>query len=279
MNAALEPTNIPNLAAVKAAQKATWESGDFGQLARSIEHVAEKFMARRPLVPGARVLDVACGTGNLALIAARRGCIVSGIDIASNLLDQARARAAAEGLRIDFDEGDAEALPFAGCKFDLVVSMFGVMFAPRPDVAAAELLRVTKPGGQVALANWTPEGFFGKVSNVFATHLPPTPAGVPSPLAWGDKATVRARLREDFADLRMARRLARMRYPFPPAETIDFFCRYAPTYVRAFASLDASAQAAFRRDLVELQTAHNIAKTPGTTEIAAEYLEVVATRR
>ena len=278
MNAALEPTTIPNLAAVKAAQKTTWESGDFGQIARSIEHVAEKFMARRPLAPGARVLDVACGTGNLALIAARRGCIVSGIDIARNLLDQARARATGEGLRIDFDEGDAEALPFAGCKFDLVVSMFGVMFAPRPGVAAAELLRVTKPGGQIALANWTSEGFLGKLSNVFATYLPP-PAGVPSPLAWGDKATVRSRLREDFIELRMTRRRARMRYPFPPAETIDFFFRYAPTYVRALASLDVSAQTALRRDLVELQTAHNTAKTPGTTEIAAEYLEVIARRR
>jgi ubiquinone/menaquinone biosynthesis C-methylase UbiE len=279
VNAALEPTTIPNLAAVKAAQKTTWESGDFGQIARSIEHLAEKFMERRPLVPGARVLDVACGTGNLAIIAARRGCVVSGIDLASNLIAQARARAAAEGLRIDFDEGDAEALPFAGCKFDLVVSMFGVMFAPRPSVAVAELLRVTKPGGQIALANWTPEGFLGKVSNVFTTHLPRPPAGVPSPLVWGDKATVRSRLREDFADLRMARRLARMRYPFPPAETIEFFFRYAPTYVRALASLDASGQAALRRDLVALQTAHNTAKTPGTTEVAAEYLEVIATRR
>src|SRR5262245_18302494 len=134
MNADLEPIAIPNLAEAKACQKATWEAGDFGRIARTIENVAEAFMVRQPLQPGSRVLDVACGTGNLALLEARHGCVVGGIDIACNLIAQARARAVAEGLRIDFDEGDAEALPFAGCKFDLVVSMFGVMFAPRPEV-------------------------------------------------------------------------------------------------------------------------------------------------
>jgi 2-polyprenyl-3-methyl-5-hydroxy-6-metoxy-1,4-benzoquinol methylase len=278
MNSYLDATTIPNLEAVKARQKATWESGDFGQIARTIENVAEEFMARQPLQPGSHVLDVACGTGNLAVLAARRGCVVSGIDIASNLLDQARTRAAAEGLRIDFKESDVEALPFVGCQFDLVVSMFGVMFAPRPNVAAAELLRVTEPGGQVALANWTPEGFLGKMFNVFKAHLPPPPTGVPSPMGWGDEATVRSRLRHGFADARLTRRIALMRYPFPPAETVEFFRQYYGPTQRAFASLDAAGQAALRQDLVELQTAHNIARTPDTTEVAAEYLEVVAVR-
>jgi ubiquinone/menaquinone biosynthesis C-methylase UbiE len=132
------------------------------------------------------------------VIAARRGGVVSGIDIASNLIAQARVRAAAEHLHIDFREGDAEALPYAECQFDLVVSMFGVMFAPRPEVAAAELLRVTKPGGRVALANWTPEGFIGKMFTVFKAHLPPPPTGVPSPMGWGDEATVRSRLQHSF---------------------------------------------------------------------------------
>src|ERR1041385_6486581 len=125
MNNGIEPTIIPNLEIVKAKQKATWESGDFGQIARSIENVAEEFMARLPLQPGSRVLDVACGTGNLAVVAARRGCVVSGIDIATNLIDQARSRAAAESLQIDYKEGDAEALPFLASSFDFVVSMFG----------------------------------------------------------------------------------------------------------------------------------------------------------
>jgi len=278
IKADFDSTIIPNLEAVKARQKATWESGDFGQIARTMENVAEEFMARRPLNPSAHVLDVACGTGNLAVLAARHGCVVSGIDIATNLIDQARNRAAAEGLCIDFKEGDVEALPFAGCQFDLVVSAFGMMFAPRPNIAAAELLRVTRPGGQVALANWTPEGFLGKMSNVFKAHLPPAPAGVPSPMSWGDEATVRSRLRHGFADLRLNRRIALMRYPFPPAQTVEFFRQYHGPTQRAFASLSASQQFALWRDLVELQTAHNISSTPDSTQVAAEYLEAVAVR-
>jgi ubiquinone/menaquinone biosynthesis C-methylase UbiE len=269
---------IPNLEAVKAKQKATWEAGDFGQVARIIETVAEEFMARQPLRRGARVLDVACGTGNLAIIAARQGCVVSGIDIAANLIEQARTRAAEAKLNIDFKEADAEALPFDDEQFDLVVSMFGVMFTPRPEVAAAELERVTKPGGQIALANWTPEGFIGKMFKVFKAHLPPPPAGVPSPMGWGDEATVRARLQHGFTNVRLTRCIALMRYPFPPAETVEFFRQYYGPTLKAFAALDADAQAALRHDLVELQTANNIAKTPGTTEVAAEYLEIVATR-
>ncbi len=269
---------IPNLDAVKAKQKATWESGDFGQIARTIENVAGEFMARQLLQPGSQVLDVACGTGNLAVIAARHGCPVWGIDIARNLICQARIRAAEESLRINFMEADAEALPFDVGQFDLVVSMFGVMFTPRPHVAAAELLRVTRPGGRIALANWTIEGFIGKMFKVFKAHLPPPPAGVPSPMGWGDEATVRSRLQPGFAEVRCTRRIALMRYPFPPAETVEFFRQYYGPTQKAFAALDASAQDALRRDLVELQTANNLAKTPGTTEVAAEYLEVVATR-
>jgi ubiquinone/menaquinone biosynthesis C-methylase UbiE len=271
-------STIPNLDGVKAKQKATWESGDFGQIARTIENVAEEFMARQILRPGAQVLDVACGTGNLAVVAARHGCTVWGIDIARNLVCQARVRAAQESLRINFMEADAEALPFDGHQFDLAVSMFGVMFAPRPGVAAAELRRVTKPGGRIALANWTAEGFIGKMFNVFKAHLPPPPAGVPSPMGWGDEATMRSRLAHGFADVRLTRRIALMRYPFPPAETVEFFRQYYGPTQKAFAALDASAQVTLQRDLVELQTANNSAGTPGTTEVAAEYLEVVATR-
>jgi len=272
------PNNIPNLEAVKARQKATWESGDFGRIARSIENVAEEFMARQPLRAGTKVLDVACGTGNLAVIAARQGCLVSGVDIAGNLIAQARARAAEEGLPIHFKEGDAEALPFADGLYDVVVSMFGVMFTPQPQVATAELRRVTRPSGRIALANWTPEGFIGKMFKVFKMHLPPTPAGVPSPMAWGDEATVRSRLAHGFSNLQLTRRIALMRYPFPPAETVEFFREYYGPTQKAFAALAAPAQDALRRDLIELQTTNNIAKDHSTTEVAAEYLEVIATR-
>jgi len=274
-----QPTsNIPNLHAIKARQKATWESGDFGEIAHSIETAAEEFMTRQSLHPGQRVLDVACGTGNLAVVAARHGCEASGIDIAANLIAQARTRAAIGGLRIGYTEGDAEALPIADAQFDLTVSMFGVMFAPRPDVVVAELHRVTRPGGRIALANWTPEGFIGKMFQVFKAHLPPPPAGVPSPMDWGDEPTVRERLREGFAGLHLTRRIARMRYPFPPAETVEFFRRYYGPTLKAFEALDPAAQDSLRSALVELQTAHNISETPGTTEVAAEYLEITATR-
>jgi ubiquinone/menaquinone biosynthesis C-methylase UbiE len=278
LKSSLDSTAIPNLAAIKAKQKATWESGDFGLIARSIENVAEEFMARLPLRPGANFLDVASGTGNLAVIAARRGCQVDGIDIATNLVAQARARAAAEELRIDFTEGDAEAMPYQDCQFDLVASMFGVMFTPQPDIAAAELRRVTKPGGVVALANWTPEGFLGKMFNVFKAHLPPPPVGIRSPMAWGDATTVRTRLQHGFSSVRLTRRIAMMRYPFPPADTVEFFRQYYGPTQRAFASLDATAQAALRRDLVELQTVNNTAGIHDKTEVAAEYLEVIAVR-
>lgn len=269
---------IPNLQAVKVKQKATWESGDFGRIAESIENVAEEFMARQPLQRGARVLDVACGTGNLAVIAARQGCVVTGIDLASNLIAQARARATAGNLSIDFKEGDAEALPVAPEQFDLVLSMFGVMFTPQPEVAVAELQRVTRRGGRIALANWTPGGFIGKMFKVFKAHLPPPPAGVPSPMGWGDEATVQERLRHGFNQVRLTRRLAMMRYPFPPAETVEFFRQYYGPTLNAFAALAPAAQAALRHDLEALQIANNIAPIPGTTEVAAEYLEIVATR-
>ena len=269
---------IPNLAGVRAKQKATWESGDFGQIARVIENVAEEFMGRLQLRPGQRVLDVACGTGNLAVIAARRGCATSGVDIAANLIEQARARAKEARLNIDFTEGDAEALPLPDNSFDLTVSMFGAMFTPQPGVTTAELRRVTKPGGRIAMANWTVEGFIGKMFKVMKAHVPPPPAGVPSPLDWGDETIVRERLADGFTDVQLERRIALMRFPFPPAETVEFFRKYYGPTLRAFESLPESVQATLRRELVELQTTHNTAKIPGTTEVAAEYLEVVATK-
>ena len=269
--------SLGDLHALKARQKATWESGDFGEVAKIIMPVAEEFVARLPLRPGMRVLDVACGSGNLAIAAARRGCVVEGIDIARNLVAQARVRAAGEGLAITFHEGDAEDLPHPAAEFDAVITMFGAMFAPRPEVVAHELFRVTRPGGFVAMANWTPEGFIGKMFEVFKRHLPPPPPGLPSVMLWGREATVRERLAR-FGGLRITRQIAAMRYPFPPDATVDFFRRYYGPTGKAFEMLPAEGQAALRRDLVELQATHNTAGTPGTTESLAEYLEVVAVR-
>lgn len=262
---------------IKARQKATWESGDFGQIAKYTMPSAEEFMSRLPLEPGARVLDVACGTGNLAVIAARAGCQTAGVDLASNLIAQARTRAGREGLAIEYTEGDAEALPYADASFDMVVSMYGVMFAPRPDIVASELLRVTRPGGLIALANWTPEGFLGKLFGVFKRHVTP-PAGLPSPMLWGDEAVVRERLGAGASDLQLTRRIARLRFPFDPAGTVEFFRQYYGPTQRAFASLAPEAQAALRADLEDLQSRHNVSAQPNETDNPAEYLEVHAVR-
>jgi ubiquinone/menaquinone biosynthesis C-methylase UbiE len=269
----IQPT--PDILTIKARQKATWESGDFGQIAKVIMPVADEFMARIDLRPGTKVLDAACGTGNLAIIAARSGCVTSGLDIASNLIAQARERAHQESLSIDYTEGDAEAMPYPDASFDTVVSMYGVMFAPRPERVVSELRRVTKPGGLIALANWTPEGFIGKMFAVFSRHLPP-PAGLPSPLLWGDEATVRARFNGDGEGLRLSRHTARMCTPFDPAGTVDFFRRYYGPTQKAFDSLKTDGQAALRRDLVELQTRHNVSTRLNETDTPAEYLEVHA---
>lgn len=278
MTTTLTPPPTIDLQTIKARQKATWESGDFGEIAKSIEPAAEEFMAHLPLRRGDRLLDTACGTGNLAVIARRAGCEVQGLDIATNLIAQARTRARAEGLNITYTEGDAEALPYPDASFDVVVSMYGVMFTPQPERIVDELRRVTKPGGMIALANWTPSGFIGKMFGVFKRHVPP-PAGLPSPLLWGDEDTVRDRLRNGFEGLRMTRRIARMCFPFDPAGTVEFFRQYYGPTRRAFASLTPGAQADLRADLEQLQAGHNVAEQPDQTEVHAEYLEVHAYRR
>ena len=261
---------------LRAKCKATWEAGDFGIVAKYNDPTALEFMSRLPLKAGLRVLDVACGTGNLAMIAARAGCATTGIDIASNLVLQARARAAAEGLQIDFREADAEELPLKTASVDMVVSMYGLVFAPRPERAGAEALRVCAPGGTIALANWTPEGFIGENFRRVARHVAPS-SGAASPLLWGDETTVRARLGDAVKDLRMTRRIARLRYPFPPAQTVDFFRQFYGPTVRAFACLEPDNRCKLHADLEDMFITHN-RSTDGATEVDAEYLEVIAVR-
>jgi SAM-dependent methyltransferase len=265
---------ILELEALKSRLKATWMSGDFDKIAQIIEAGAAAFIERLALPPGAGVLDVACGSGNLSIPAARAGAVVTGVDIAPNLIETARKRALAEGLKIKFDEGDAEQLPYPDASFDVVVTMFGAMFAPRPEATAAELLRVCRPGGRIAMANWTPAGFIGQMFKSTAAHVPPP--NIPSPLLWGDEATVQERLRSDVAEIRLTRRMTSFHLPMTPEQSVDYFrAWYGPT-LRAFAALDDDGQAALRRDLTRLWSVHNQA-TDGTTHVEAEYLEVVAT--
>jgi SAM-dependent methyltransferase len=207
--------------------------------------------------------------------AARAGAQVIGCDISTNWLEKARGRAAAEGLEITFEEGDAESLPYADAQFDVVTSLFGAMFAPRPNLVAAELTRVCRPGGMIAMANWTPGGFVGQMFITISKHL--APSGMPAPALWGDEATVRDRLHEGIADLKFALRINHFDYPFSPDAVVDFYrTNYGPMS-RAFTSLDVNGQEKLRSELVRLWSAHNYSDRY-TTKVDAEYLEVIATR-
>ncbi len=275
MTSALTPIS-PEMQTLKDRLKATWMSGDYGHFAQYLEPGALEFLERLSVAPGTRMLDVACGAGQIAIPAARSGVRVTGIDIASNLIEQARARAAAEGLDARFEEGDAEMLPCEDAAFDLVVSLIGAMFAPRPERVAAELLRVCRPGGRIAMANWTPEGHVGQMFKIIGKHVPPPPLMV-SPVKWGDEATVRERLGNGTTRVDVTRRLYPMRYPFPPGEVVEFFRAYYGPTNRAFAALDTAGQTALRQDLEQLWTENNRA-SDGTTDVEAEYLEVMALR-
>jgi SAM-dependent methyltransferase len=254
--------------------RATWTAGDFGRIAKGYVRGSGEFVARLGLDLGDTVLDVASGTGNAAIPAARFGAAVTGIDIAPNLVAQAQGRAAADGLAIRFDVGDAENMPYADGAFQTAVSMFGVMFAARPERAASELLRVVRPGGRIVLANHSPSGFIGEMVRMTAGYTP-APSAIPSPLLWGTDDAVRARLESKVSSLSLTRRLMTFEYPFGPEEVVNLFrLWYGPT-LRAFAALDESNRAALRRDLERLWTDHNRAND-GTTRVVSEYLEVIA---
>jgi SAM-dependent methyltransferase len=270
-----EPARIPSdgFLELKQRMKASWMAGDFGQIARKIAAGAEEFIARLDLKPGMKVLDVACGSGNQSIPAARTGATVTGVDIATNLLEQAQVRAAEERLKIQFDEGDAEQLPYGDAEFDVVLSMFGAMFAPRPENVVSEFKRVCRPGGLLAMANWTPEGFVGKSFQVTARHMAPPP-GVLPPVLWGKEEVVRERFGEG-VDLKMEKRVVMFELDLSPEGAVDFFREYfGPTKV-AFSRLDAEGQHRMRKDLVDLWTEHNIGE-PEHVKIRSEYLEVHA---
>ena|SRR5258708_838675 len=266
----------PDMTILKARMKDTWMAGDFGQIAQYNTKIAEDFVARLKLTPGSRVLDVACGTGNTVIPAARGGGRMVGVDIATNLLDQARERARQAGLQAEFQEGDAEQLAFSDSAFDGVISMFGAMFAPRPELVAAEMARVCRPGGLIAMANWTPEGFVGQMFKVTGKHVPPPP-GVPPPSLWGDEAAVKQRFGSTIKGLRCIPILCDLAFPFPPEDVIQFFRKYFGPTQMAFARLDSDGQAALKADLVRHWSTCNLS-TDGNTLVRGEYLEVIATR-
>jgi len=264
-----------DLTALKQRMRDTWMAGDFGVIASYNTKLGEQFVSRINIRPGTKILDVACGTGNVTLPAARAGAAMTGVDIAPNLLEQARVRALKEELSIQFDEGDAESLPYPDASFDMVLSMFGAMFAPRPEVVAGELLRVCRPGGLIAMGNWTPTGFTGKTFQTTAKHVPPP--GVPPPVLWGEEATVRQRFGNGVSKLTCTPQIAEFRYDATPAEVIQLFRRYFGPTQTAFAKLDSAGQTALAADLENEWAQANEAKD-GTTFVKNEYLEVHAVR-
>lgn len=268
----------PSIDAIKAKMKATWMDGDYAKFAKFMEPGALEILAGWNMARGERLLDVACGAGQTAIPAAHRGLQVHGVDIAGNLIDHARRRAAEEGIVAHFDEGDAEQLPYADASFDVVISLIGVMFAPRPEMVAAELARVCRPGGRVYMASWTPSGMVGRMFKQVAGHVPPPP-GVAPPVLWGDEDTVLKRLGGDFCDIRLTRKIyPRWRYPFSASEVVEFFrTNYGPVK-RAFAALDTPLQHSLHAALEAVFSAHNEGGD-ASVELRAEYLEVVAVRR
>ena len=266
----------PDLAAIKQRQQQTWSSGDFAVVATRIVLVAERLVDTADLHAGWHVLDVATGSGNAAIAAARLGCTAVGVDYVPALLERGRERVAAERLPVELIEGDAEALPFEDDSFDAVISVFGTMFAPDHERAASELLRVSRPGGTIALASWAPDGFIGDLFRTTSKHVPPPP-GLQSPMLWGTEP----HLREIFGDGISSLEVREQTYTFRFRSAEDFvaFFRtwYGPT-LKAFAALEGSAREALESDLVALTRTRGRVVSDSIA-IPATYTEAVAIAR
>jgi SAM-dependent methyltransferase len=274
---AATPTQpAPDLAALKTRQQAAWSSGNYAIVGATLQIVGEELCEALDLKAGSKVLDVAAGNGMASLAAARRWCDVTSTDYVPALLERGRARAAAEGWQIEFREADAENLPFDDNSFDTVLSTFGVMFTPNQDRAAAELLRVCKPKGQIGLANWTPEGFIGQVFKTLGKYLPP-PAGTKSPALWGTSARLTEMFGAGAHSIRAESRIFKFRYR-SPAHFLDVFKTYYGPVLKAFAALEPAKQEELHNDLHALIVRMN-RSGDGTMVVPSEYLEVVITKR
>ena len=261
-----------DLAAVKNKQHLAWSSGDYAVVGTTLQIVGESLCEALDLRAGERVLDVAAGNGNATLAAARRWCDVVSTDYVPTLLERGRARASAEGLQVQFEQADAENLPYPDNSFDVAMSTFGVMFTPDQDKAAAEMVRACKPGGRIGLANWTPGSFVGEIFKTLGKYLPP-PAGMKSPALWGTEA----RLRELFGDRVGSMDIERREFVFryhSAAHWLEVFRTFYGPMHKAFGALDAALQESLAADLIALAESFNRA-TDGTLVAPSEYLEVV----
>jgi SAM-dependent methyltransferase len=269
-------TSSPDLEALKARQHGAWSSGDYAIVGTTLQIVGEELCEALDVRAGQTVLDVAAGNGNATLAAARRWCDVMSTDYVPSLLERGKARAAADGLSVEFKEADAEALPFADASFDAVVSTFGVMFTPNQDRAASEMVRVCKRGGKIGLANWTPGGFIGQVFKTLGGYLPP-PAGAKSPALWGTKARLDEMFAASAADIKVTPKHFVFRYR-SPQHFLDIFRTYYGPVLKAFAALDAAKQGGLQHDLLALIAMMN-RSGDGTMVVPSEYLEVIVTKR
>jgi len=265
----------PDFAAIKRRQQATWTSGDYAVVGTTLQIVGENLAEAVDVRSGERVLDVAAGNGNATLAAARRFAEVISTDYVPSLLDRGRARARVEGLSVHFEEADVEQLPFADRTFDVVLSTFGAMFAPDQARTAAEMMRVLRPGGRLGMANWTPEGFIGRLFKLLGTHVAP-PAGVKSPALWGSEPHVGTLFGEHAELIRCQRRIFNFRYRSPAHFVQVFRDFYGPTH-KAFLSLDSDGAKALERDITHLLEQLNTA-APGALVVPSEYLEIVITK-
>ena len=269
-------TTTADLVAVKSRQQAAWSAGDYSMVGTTLQIVGELLAEACDLRTDERVLDVAAGNGNATLAAARRGCKVTSTDYVGALLERGAERARAEHLEVSFQTADAEALPFAANSFDAVLSTFGVMFTPDQDKAAAELLRVCRPGGRIGMANWTPDGFIGQLFKTLGRHVAP-PAGVKPPSAWGTEARLKELFPPAVASVAITPRVFNFRYRSAAHFVEVFRTWYGPTH-KAFAALPTDKAAALEADMLELLTRLNRAGDASLV-VPSEYLEVVVTRR
>lgn len=266
----------PDLQIVTQVQQQIWSQGDFAKIGISAQIVGEELCEAIDVLPGSRVLDVACGAGNNAIAAARRNAEAVGLDYVPALLDRARERAAAEGYDIEFVEGDAQALPFEDGSFDYVVSSFGAMFAPDQEKTASELLRVCRSGGKIGMANWPPRGLVGGgIFKITSEHAPPPP-GVPAPVLWGTEERLRELFGDGISELTVNERHVNFRYTSPEA-WLEFFKTFFGPMIMAFARVGEEGAPALESDLLDAMRKANRAGD-GALVAPAEYVEVVAVR-
>jgi ubiquinone/menaquinone biosynthesis C-methylase UbiE len=265
-----------DLVALKGRQQTAWASGDYAVIGTTLQLVGEQLAEACDLRYDERVLDVAAGNGNATLAAARRGCKVTSTDYVASLLDRGAERARAERFDVQFQTADVEALPFADASFDVVLSTFGVMFAPDHAKSAKEMVRVCRPGGKIGMANWTPEGFIGQLFKTLGKQLPP-PAGVQPPALWGVEGHLKELFGAAAAEIAVTRRMFNFRYR-SAAHFIDVFKEWYGPVHKAFGALPAEKAEALRLDLTALLNGMNRAGE-GALVVPSEYLEIVVTRR